>query len=91
VPIDLLGMFLGPVAVGAAFTLRERAMLGDIGSNFVGALAGISLVVVLGPTGRALALGVVVALTIFGEFRSISAAIDRVPLLRSLDSLGRTE
>ena len=28
---------------GAAFTLRERAMLGDTGSNLVGALAGISL------------------------------------------------
>jgi UDP-GlcNAc:undecaprenyl-phosphate/decaprenyl-phosphate GlcNAc-1-phosphate transferase len=90
-PIDILGIFLGPVAVVAVYTLRERAMLGDTGSNLVGALAGVSLIVVLGPTGRAIALAIVVALTIFGEFRSISAAIDRVPLLRSLDSLGRSE
>jgi UDP-GlcNAc:undecaprenyl-phosphate/decaprenyl-phosphate GlcNAc-1-phosphate transferase len=90
-PLDLLGVFIGPVAVCAAFTLRERAMLGDTGSNFVGAIAGISLIVVLSPTGRAIALAVAAALTIFGEFRSISQAIDRVPLLRSLDSLGRPE
>ncbi len=90
-PLDLLGVFLGPVAICAAFTLAERAMLGDTGSNLIGAVAGVSLLVTLDPTGRALALAVVVALTIFGEFRSISAAIERLPLLRSLDSLGRTE
>ena len=28
-PIDLLGIFIGPVVVGAAFTLREWTMLGD--------------------------------------------------------------
>ena len=32
-PVELLGLFLGPVIVGAYFTLRERAMLGDSGSN----------------------------------------------------------
>jgi UDP-GlcNAc:undecaprenyl-phosphate GlcNAc-1-phosphate transferase len=88
-PIELLGLFLGPVAVGAWFTLRERAMLGDTGSNVIGALIGIWLVTTLDDTGRYVALGVLVALTVYGEFRSISAAIDRVPLLRRLDSLGR--
>ena len=48
-------------------------------------------VTVLGSTGRVVALAIVVALTVFGEFRSISAAIDRLPLLRALDSLGRVE
>jgi hypothetical protein len=37
------------------------------------------------------ALGIVVALNIYGEFRSISRTIDGVPLLRSLDSLGRVD
>ena len=32
-PLELLGLFIGPVLVGAWFTLRERAMLGDTGSN----------------------------------------------------------
>jgi UDP-GlcNAc:undecaprenyl-phosphate GlcNAc-1-phosphate transferase len=88
-PLDLLGIFIGPVLVGAAFTLRERGMLGDTGAYLAGAIGGVALVTVVSPTGRAIALVIVLALTIFGEFRSISSAIERVPLLRSLDSLGR--
>ena len=88
-PLELLGLFIGPVLVVALFTLRERAMLGDTGSNLVGALAGISLLVTLGGDGRWVALAVVAALTIYGEFRSISSAIDSIPPLRWLDSLGR--
>ncbi len=88
-PLELLGLFIGPVLVGAAFTLREQAMLGDTGANLVGALAGISMLVTLGDEARLIALGLVAALTIYGEFRSISATIDRVPPLRQLDSLGR--
>jgi UDP-GlcNAc:undecaprenyl-phosphate GlcNAc-1-phosphate transferase len=88
-PLEILGIFIGPVLIGAAFTLRERAMLGDTGSNLVGALAGISLFIILGDDGRLVALAIVAALTIYGEFRSISSAIERFPLLRQLDSLGR--
>ena len=88
-PLELLGIFIGPVLVGAAFTLREQAMLGDTGSNLVGALAGISLLVTLGDDSRLIALAIVVALTVYGEFRSISQIIERVPPLRWLDSLGR--
>jgi UDP-GlcNAc:undecaprenyl-phosphate GlcNAc-1-phosphate transferase len=36
-----------------------------------------------------LALAVLIAITLYGEFRSISAAVDRTPLLRRLDGLGR--
>ena len=90
-PIELLGLFIGPVLVGTWFTLRERAMLGDTGSNMVGALIGIWLVTTLSDPGRYLALGALVALTIYGEFRSISRAIERVPPLKQLDSLGRVE
>jgi UDP-GlcNAc:undecaprenyl-phosphate/decaprenyl-phosphate GlcNAc-1-phosphate transferase len=88
-PLELLGVFIGPVLVAAAFTLRERAMLGDTGSNLVGALAGVSMLVVLDDTGRWVALAAVLALTIYGEFRSISQTIEAIPPLRWLDSLGR--
>ena len=88
-PVELLGLFIGPVIVGAWFTLRERAMLGDTGSNFIGALIGIWLVTTLSDPGRLVALGLLAALTIYGEFRSISSAIERLPLLKQLDSLGR--
>jgi UDP-GlcNAc:undecaprenyl-phosphate/decaprenyl-phosphate GlcNAc-1-phosphate transferase len=88
-PLELLGVFAGPVLVGAAFTLRERAMLGDTGSNLLGAVGGVWLLTTLGPDARLIALAVVAGLTIYGELRSISATIESVPPLRWLDSLGR--
>jgi len=88
-PIELLGIFAGPIAVGAWLTLRERAMLGDTGSNLIGAVAGVWLLTNLGGDGRLIALILVAALTIYGELRSISATIESVPPLRWLDSLGR--
>lgn len=88
-PVELLGIFLGPVLVGAWLTLGERAMLGDTGSNLIGAIAGVWLLTVLGADGRLVALAVVILLTIYGELRSISATIESVPPLRWLDSLGR--
>jgi len=88
-PLELLGIFAGQVLVGAWLTLGEKAMLGDTGSNLIGAIAGVWLLTVLGGDGRLIALAVVLALTIYGELRSISATIDSVPPLRWLDSLGR--
>jgi UDP-GlcNAc:undecaprenyl-phosphate/decaprenyl-phosphate GlcNAc-1-phosphate transferase len=90
-PLELLGIFVGPVLVGALFTLRERAMLGDTGSGLVGAIAGVWLLTTLDETGRLVALGIVAALSVYGEYRSISKTIEAVPPLRSLDSLGRVE
>ncbi len=88
-PIELLGIFAGPILVGAWLTLGERAMLGDTGSNLVGAVAGVWLLSVLGPDARLIALAIVLVLTVYGELRSISATIEQVPPLRWLDSLGR--
>jgi hypothetical protein len=88
-PIELLGIFAGPILVGAWLTLREQAMLGDTGSNLIGAVAGVWLLTILGADARLIALAVVLAITIYGELRSISTTIESVPPLRWLDSLGR--
>jgi UDP-GlcNAc:undecaprenyl-phosphate/decaprenyl-phosphate GlcNAc-1-phosphate transferase len=89
-PLAALGLFAAPVLVAGAYDVRERAMLGDTGSNLVGALAGLWLVLVLPSTlGLAIATGVLVIVTAYGEVRSISALIDRTPPLRFLDSIGR--
>ena len=90
-PVELLGVFIGPFIVGAWFTLGERAMLGDTGSNLAGAIAGVLLLTQLGQTGKLVALAVVVAFTVFGEFRSISQMIERFPPLRFIDSIGRAK
>jgi len=88
-PLAALGLFVGPVLVIGLYDLREKALLGDTGSNLVGALAGLWIVLSWPPTGQAIALAVILAITVYGEFRSISTLIERVPLLRQLDSAGR--
>ena len=89
-PLRTLGIFLGPAFVLLPYDLRERAMLGDVGSNVLGGIAGIWLVLTLGTEGEAVALGVLAAVTVYGEFRSISALVERNPLGRWLDSFGRS-
>jgi hypothetical protein len=88
-PLWVVGVFVGPMLVLLPLDLREIGMLGDTGSNAIGAIAGIWLVLALDQTGQAIALAVMAAVTVYGEFRSISAVIDRTPGLRHLDSLGR--
>ncbi len=88
-PVRELGVFIGPLVVLGVLDLRERAMLGDTGSNLLGALAGWWLVTALGATGELAALAALVALTVYGEVRSISQTIERFAPLRALDNLGR--
>jgi UDP-GlcNAc:undecaprenyl-phosphate GlcNAc-1-phosphate transferase len=88
-PLWALGLFAGPALVAGAYDLRERAMLGDTGANLLGALAGLWLVLTLSTTGQLIALALLVVVTVYGEFRSISALIERTPGLRHLDALGR--
>lgn len=90
------GVFWGLGAWTAAFLvcgvldLREQGMLGDTGSNAVGAVAGLWLVSSIDSTlGLGIAAAVLLALTAYGEFRSISAFVERTPGFRHLDSLGR--
>ena len=86
-----VGLFAGPILVLLPFDLRERGMLGDTGSNAIGAVAGVWLVATLSTTGQAIALAVMLLVNVYGEFRSISALIERTPGLRQLDSLGRSQ
>jgi glucosyl-3-phosphoglycerate synthase len=72
------------------YDLRERTMLGDAGSNALGALLGLSSVDRLTGRGRWLAIGALSGLTLLGELRSLGALIERTPGLRRLDSLGRS-
>jgi UDP-GlcNAc:undecaprenyl-phosphate/decaprenyl-phosphate GlcNAc-1-phosphate transferase len=88
-PLWSLGLFTAPALIAGFYDLRERAMLGDTGANLLGALAGLWLVLVLSETGQLIALVILVAVTLYGELRSISELIERVPGLRELDSWGR--
>ncbi|TMK99687.1 MAG: hypothetical protein E6G34_03940 [Actinobacteria bacterium] len=88
-PLWALGLFAAPALVAGSYDVRERAMLGDTGASLLGALAGLWLVLTLSSAGQVIALALLLALTIYSEFRSLSALIERTPWLRGLDSWGR--
>src|SRR5262249_14537924 len=88
-PLWTVGLFAGPVLVMLPLDLGERAMLVDTGSNVLGAIAGLWLVFTLSTLGQAIALGLIAIATVYGEFRSLSELIERAPILRQIDSLGR--
>jgi hypothetical protein len=78
-----------PAVILAPYDLREMAMLGDSGSNALGALLGLSSVKRFTGQGQLLALGALAALNLLGELTSIGRAIERTPVLRDLDAAGR--
>jgi len=88
-PLAALGLFIGPLLVCGFYDLREKAMLGDAGSNVVGALAGVALVLTLDKSEQLVALAILLLINLYGEFRSISTVVEKLPGLRHLDSLGR--
>jgi hypothetical protein len=71
------------------YDLAERTMLGDAGSNALGALLGLRSVDRLTGRGRWLAIGALSGLTVLGEARSLGALIERTRIFRELDRLGR--
>jgi UDP-GlcNAc:undecaprenyl-phosphate GlcNAc-1-phosphate transferase len=88
-PLWSLGLFAAPALIAGFYDLRERAMLGDTGANLLGALAGLWLVLTLSGTGQLVALALLAVVTVYGELKSISELIERIPGLRELDSWGR--
>ena len=81
------------VAAGAALVLpadlRERAVLGDGGSNLVGFVAGLGLYLILPTWGAWLGAAFAVALNVLAETVTLSRAIDAIPPIRWYDALGR--
>ena len=65
---------------------RGRWIMGDSGSNVLGALLGLTLVLGTPPWTRWVGLAVLLAVHVFAERRSISRTIEATPALRWLDS-----
>ena len=73
----------------APYDLREMAMLGDAGSNALGAVLGLRSVRRLTGRRRYGAIAALASLTLLGELRSLGSLIESTPFLRELDALGR--
>jgi len=83
------GRAIGAAVLIAPYDLREMAMLGDAGSNALGAVLGFSSVELLTGRRRWGAIAALSVLTLVGERRSLGAVIEATPVLRGLDRLGR--
>ena len=71
------------------YDLREMTMLGDAGSNALGALLGLNSVSRFTGRGRWAAIAALAGLTILGERTSLGDVIERTPGLSHIDRLGR--
>ena len=81
--------YLPAAVLLAPYDLREMTMLGDAGSNALGAVLGYGSVGKLTARGQILSIAGLAALTAAGEVRSLGALIERLPGLRELDAMGR--
>ena len=84
-----LGAPTGAAVLLAPYDLREVGMLGDSGSNALGAMLALGSVDRLTGGGRWIAIASLAALTLLGEHRSLGRLIETTPGLRELDALGR--
>lgn len=85
----IVGRFVGLAVLLLPYDLRERGMLGDAGSNALGAVVGLGLVARLTGRERWTAVGILAGLNLLGERTSLGRAIERIPGLATIDRAGR--
>jgi UDP-N-acetylmuramyl pentapeptide phosphotransferase/UDP-N-acetylglucosamine-1-phosphate transferase len=90
---DAVGVALAPVAGAFAGLfgddVHERLMLGDTGAYALGAALGLGAVLEYSTATRTVVLVLLAAVTLASEWVSFGGMIDRVPILKRLDRLGR--
>ncbi len=79
----------GAILSGLGDELKERSMMGDAGSNPLGAALGYWIALGTDLPAMVLATAFLMAVHIWTERHSITDLIERVPLLRLIDRLGR--
>jgi len=79
----------GIALVLIASDLKEEIMLGDTGSNILGGVLGFCLVATYGWNVKLPVIILLILLQVLTEKYSITAVVERVPILRGFDNLGR--
>lgn len=85
----LLSMLLGSFLAYFPLDLKAKAMMGDTGSNALGAALGVSCVWILSPPARIVILLLLISFHLFTERYSLTCFISKNRFLSYLDSLGR--
>lgn len=94
VPASMSAVLLPLIGVAIGYfsaDLQEKAMMGDVGANFLGAVLGYLLVETFGANVTGSILAVLLLLHVYTETHSLSKLIERNKVLEWLDQLGREE
>ena len=89
-----IGLFLPVLVILLIYLprdLKSELMLGDVGSNLLGAVLGMMMVWMLSVFGKIIALIICLALQLAAEKVSFSELIEKYGPLRYLDQLGRDQ
>lgn len=87
-----IGLFISILAIllfYLPFDLKAKAMMGDVGSNLLGATLGVMMSWMLSGFGKVLAIIILLAIQIAAERYSFSKIIEENRWLQYLDNLGR--
>lgn len=87
----LTALFIGISLVLVKADLTGRSMLGDVGSNTLGAIIGLSFIILLSAAAKVIFLIFLIFIQLFSEKHSITETISRIKILDYLDKLGRKE
>ncbi len=84
----LLEMVFLPIIIYAFFDFRSKAMMGDVGSNALGALAGWYAMITLSLPGQVILVVLLLAFHLWTEKHSLTEFIAQHPVLDWLDRWG---
>lgn len=85
---SLWGLIIPPVAGLLWGDLKEQSMMGDVGSNSLGAILGLAFVINLSQTVNLIILIVLAVLHLITERFSLSEFIEKAPIIKQFDELG---
>lgn len=88
-PLVLLAPLAGALFALAPIDLKAKGMLGDTGANLIGAALGLACAWAMPFTGQLILVVFLLLLHLFTERYSLTQIIEKNPLLRFLDNLGR--
>lgn len=86
---SIVMLFLLAAVIGyLPWDLQAKVMMGDVGSNVLGAIIGLS-VTDFSITSKVIVVIVLILIHLYAEQTSLSLLIEKTPILKHLDNLGR--